>query len=118
MSPQLSRHLALPEARGFLSWTGRHSTMPARSDHSDARGGPVRGYAGVRSERERSRRRVSQPGVSLRVKSLAFLLFAVACIADTRAGGDPRVFRSSFEAGEGAAGKWVAGYYVGYERDT
>ena len=99
-----------------------------RSDHPDARGGPVRGYAGalVRSERERNRRRVSQsgtlrqhqPGVPLRVKRLAFLLFAVACIADARAGGDPRVFRSSFEAGEGAAGKWVAGYYVGYERDT
>ena len=40
--------------------------------------------------------------------------FGVAT-APVTAGVDTRLLRSGFEAGEGAASKWVAGYYVGYE---
>jgi chitinase len=37
--------------------------------------------------------------------------------ASVSAGGAPLLFRNSFEDGEGTSGLWVAGYYVGYERD-
>jgi chitinase len=45
----------------------------------------------------------------------AVLALTLACGAAC-AGDANDVFHSGFEAGEGGAGKWVSGYYVGYER--
>ena len=50
------------------------------------------------------------------MRTLAAAIF-LAIGAPALAGNDPLVFRSGFEAGEGVSptGKWVSGYYVGYE---
>jgi chitinase len=49
--------------------------------------------------------------------ALLLSLVALAGAAPATAGVDTPLLRSGFEAGEGAASKWVAGYYVGYEAD-
>ena len=58
-----------------------------------------------------------RPSVNLSFLTAGLLSLAVFA-RDAHAGSGSQVFRSSFEAGEGASSKWVAGYYVGYEADT
>jgi chitinase len=51
-----------------------------------------------------------------RIAASLLVIVASLAVVEASAGELPPLLRSGFEAGEGGTGKWVAGYYVGYER--
>jgi chitinase len=50
------------------------------------------------------------------IAATLLVVVALSTPVTAAAGELPPLLRSGFEAGEGSTGKWVAGYYVGYER--